>query len=202
MFPERHSTPCGGQHQDLHSRICPRPSTHLQAHALDQTSRQQQMPPPASTSQTPTGIFFSAAQLIPLAHRACPPNTGWSPCHPPHPAWSGSHSTMHPRCPLQPTLSDASQRSQTHLLSACQLREQNRFQHLPKGCFSKQWTQIQGRHILEDPNIDQAKQSGNRWLKLILHHLSTHLWQLWLACNGDLHGWDKEEKERKCLQKL
>jgi hypothetical protein len=47
------------------------------------------------------------------------------------------------------------------------------WQHLLKGRFSKQWTNIQGRrHILEDPELDhQEKQSGGRWLKLALHHL-------------------------------
>jgi hypothetical protein len=45
------------------------------------------------------------------------------------------------------------------------------WQHLLKGRFSKQWTKIQGRHILEDPELDQEKQSGGRQLKLVLHHL-------------------------------
>jgi hypothetical protein len=53
--------------------------------------------------------------------------------------------------------------------------------HLLKGRFSKQWTQIQGRHILEDPELDHEKQSGSRWLKLALHHLWTlTVWQVWL----------------------
>ena len=63
-----------------------------------------------------------------------------------------------------------------------------------KGRFSNQWTQIQGRHILYEPEIDQEKQSSERWLKLILHHLWTHLWQFWLA--------RKDEQERKRLEKL
>ena len=32
------------------------------------------------------------------------------------------------------------------------------WQHLLKGRFSKQWTQIQGRHILDDPELDHEKQ--------------------------------------------
>jgi hypothetical protein len=62
------------------------------------------------------------------------------------------------------------------------------WQHLLKGCFSKQWTKIQGRHILEDPELDQEKQSARRrWLKLALHHLWTLVWQVWLTRNEDLH---------------
>jgi hypothetical protein len=35
------------------------------------------------------------------------------------------------------------------------------WQHLLKGHFSKQWTKIQGRHILlEDPELDQEKQES------------------------------------------
>ena len=48
-------------------------------------------------------------------------------------------------------------------------------QHLIKGRFSNQWTQIQGCHILDDPEIDQEKQSSEQPLKLILHHIWTHL---------------------------
>ena len=76
------------------------------------------------------------------------------------------------------------------------------WQHLLKGCFSNQWIQIQGRHILDRPEIDQEKQSSERWLKLILHHLWTHLWQLWLTRNKDLHGREKDEQEGKRLEKL
>ena len=77
------------------------------------------------------------------------------------------------------------------------------WQHLFKGRFSKQWTQIQARHILDDLEINQEKQSGNRWLKTILNHVWTQLWQLWLVRNNDdLHGRDKDEKERKRLEKI
>jgi hypothetical protein len=76
------------------------------------------------------------------------------------------------------------------------------WQHLLKGRFSNQWTIIQGRHILDDPEIDQQKQSGDRWLKQVLHHLWTHLWRLWISRNEDLHGRDNDEKERKRLEKL
>ena len=85
------------------------------------------------------------------------------------------------------------------------VNSQNRigWQHLIKGRFSKQWTQIQGRHILDESEIDQEKQSADRWLKIILHHIWTHLWQLWLARNEDLlHGKEKDEQERKRLEKL
>ena len=37
---------------------------------------------------------------------------------------------------------------------------------------------------------------------MILHHLWTHLWQLWLARNEDLHGKEKDEQERKRLEKI
>jgi hypothetical protein len=33
-------------------------------------------------------------------------------------------------------------------------------QHLLKGSFSERWTKIQGRHIKDDPELDQEKQSG------------------------------------------
>ena len=62
------------------------------------------------------------------------------------------------------------------------------WQHLLKGRFSNHWTQIQGRHILDDLERDQEKQLAGQWLKLILHHLWTHLWRLWLARNDDLRG--------------
>jgi hypothetical protein len=75
-------------------------------------------------------------------------------------------------------------------------------QHLLKGHFSKQWTKIHGRHILEDLELDQEKQSGGRWLKLALHHLWTPGLQVWLTRNEDLHGRDSNEKERKRLEKL
>jgi hypothetical protein len=34
------------------------------------------------------------------------------------------------------------------------------WQHLLKGRFSKQWTKVQGRNTLEDPELDQEKQLG------------------------------------------
>jgi hypothetical protein len=76
------------------------------------------------------------------------------------------------------------------------------WQHLLKGRFSKQWTQIQGRHIMDDPDIDPEKQSSDRWLKLTLHHLWTHLWKFWLNRNDYLHGRDNDEKERKGIEQL
>jgi hypothetical protein len=71
-----------------------------------------------------------------------------------------------------------------------------------KGRFSQHWTHVQNKHIDDDPDLDSEKQSGDRWLKRILHHLWTSLWQVWLLRNDDLHGRDKEEKERKRLDKL
>jgi hypothetical protein len=41
--------------------------------------------------------------------------------------------------------------------------------HVLKGRLKKHWTQIQGRHIMDDPELDHEKQSGERWLKLALH---------------------------------
>jgi hypothetical protein len=76
-------------------------------------------------------------------------------------------------------------------------------QHLLKERFSKHWTKIQGRNILEDPELDQEKQSGGQWLKLALHHLWTLVWQVWLTrTEDDLHGRDSNEKECKRLQML
>jgi hypothetical protein len=75
------------------------------------------------------------------------------------------------------------------------------WQHLLKGCFSKQCAKIQERQILEDPELDQVERSGSRWLKLALHHLWTLVWQVWLARNEGLHSRDSDEKERKRLEK-
>ncbi len=76
------------------------------------------------------------------------------------------------------------------------------WQQLFKGRFSLHWTRLQDRYILEDPKLDHEKQSGERWLKLILHHLWSQLWQVWLIQNADLHGREKDEKETKRLDKL
>jgi hypothetical protein len=76
------------------------------------------------------------------------------------------------------------------------------WQHIMKGRFSQHWTHVQNKHIDDDPDIDSEKQSGDRWLKRILNHLWTSLWQVWLLRNDDLHGRDKEEKERKRIDKL
>jgi hypothetical protein len=73
---------------------------------------------------------------------------------------------------------------------------------LLKGRFSKQWTQIQDQHPLDDTDIDNEKQSGDRWLKLTLHHIWTHLWTVWLKRNDDLHGRQNDEKEGKRIEQL
>jgi hypothetical protein len=102
----------------------------------------------------------------------------------------------------QPTLpTNEPQQPQKGVRHARQLTENIGWQHLLKGRFSKRWTKIQGRHILEDPDLDQQKQSGGRWLKLVHHHLWTLVWQVWLARNEDLHSRNGDEKERKRLEK-
>ena len=53
-----------------------------------------------------------------------------------------------------------------------------------------------GTAHLDKADIDSEKQSSERWLKIILHHPWTHLWQLYL------HGKEKDEQERKQLEKL
>jgi hypothetical protein len=73
---------------------------------------------------------------------------------------------------------------------------------LLKGRFSKQWTQIQDQHLLDDIDIDNEKQSGDRWLKLTLHHTWTHLWKVWINRNDDRHGGENDEKERKRIEQL
>jgi hypothetical protein len=55
---------------------------------------------------------------------------------------------------------------------------------------------------MDDPDIDPEKQYGDRWLKLILHHPWTLLWQVWLNHNDDLHGRDNDEKEPKRIETL
>jgi hypothetical protein len=76
------------------------------------------------------------------------------------------------------------------------------WQHILKGRFSHHWTQLQGRHILDDPELDPTKKTGDRWLKQVLHHIWTALWRVWLIRNDDLHGRDKDEQERKRMEKL
>jgi hypothetical protein len=76
------------------------------------------------------------------------------------------------------------------------------WQHLLKGRFSKQWNQIQTKHIADDPDLDPEKQSGERWMKRVINHIWTNLWKVWLIRNDDLHGRDKFEKERKRIDKL
>jgi hypothetical protein len=73
---------------------------------------------------------------------------------------------------------------------------------LLKGRCSKQWTQIQDQHLLDDTDINNKKQSGDRWFKLTLHHTWTHLWKVWLNRNDDLHGRENDEKERKRIEQL
>ena len=52
-------------------------------------------------------------------------------------------------------------------------------------------------------NWIRKSKSGNRWLKLVLCHLQTLFWQvLYLTQHGDLHGQDKDEKEREQLEKV
>jgi hypothetical protein len=81
---------------------------------------------------------------------------------------------------------------------------QNRigWQHILKGRFSHHWTQTQGRHIIDDPALDASKQTGDQWLKHTLHHIWTMLWQVWLERNEDLHGREKDEREKKRLEKI
>ena len=89
--------------------------------------------------------------------------------------------------------------------SFCMLvNSQNRigWQHMLKGRFSHHWTQIQGRHIFEDPTLNSEKQTAEGWMKQVLHALWSSLWQVWLIRNEDLHGRDKDEAERKRLEKL
>jgi hypothetical protein len=76
------------------------------------------------------------------------------------------------------------------------------WQHLLKGRFSKHWTAYQQQHIYDDPDLDDAKLSGGRWLKRVMNHLWTSMWQVWIVRNGDLHGNDRATKEAKRLQKI
>jgi hypothetical protein len=74
--------------------------------------------------------------------------------------------------------------------------------HLLKGRFSHHWLQVQQLHIHLNPDIDDTKQSSERWLKRILHHIWTSLWQGWLARNEALHGHDRNSRARKRLEKI
>jgi hypothetical protein len=76
------------------------------------------------------------------------------------------------------------------------------WQHLLKGRFSHHWLQCQQLHIYLDPSIDSTKNTGERWLKRILHCLWNSLWQVWLLRNDDLHGRDRQQREQKRIQKL
>jgi hypothetical protein len=76
------------------------------------------------------------------------------------------------------------------------------WQHILKGRFSHHWIQIQQYLINNQPDIGDTKQSGERWLRLVINQLWTSLWQVWQTRNNDLHGRDKTERERKRLEKL
>jgi hypothetical protein len=74
--------------------------------------------------------------------------------------------------------------------------------HILKGRFSHHWIQCQQAHIYLDPDTDSKKQSGEIWLKRILNCMWTNLWQVWLIRNDDLHGRDRQQREKKCIEKL
>jgi hypothetical protein len=76
------------------------------------------------------------------------------------------------------------------------------WQHLMKGRCSHHWIQIQQYHIQLDPDINEKKQSGDTWLKRVLHSIWTSLWQGWLMRNDDLHGRDRPQREQKRMEKL
>jgi hypothetical protein len=52
------------------------------------------------------------------------------------------------------------------------------------------------------PELDPTKQTGDRWLKHVLHRIWTSIWRVWLIRNDDLHGRDKDKQERKRIAKL
>jgi hypothetical protein len=74
--------------------------------------------------------------------------------------------------------------------------------HLLKGRLSHHWLQCQQLHIYLDPDTDSTKQSGEQWMKRVLNCIWTSLWQVWLIRNDDLHGRDRQERERKRIEKL
>jgi hypothetical protein len=78
--------------------------------------------------------------------------------------------------------------------------------HILRGRFSHHWLQLQLQlqqvHIYLDPDTDSTKQSGEIWLKRILNCIWTSLWQVWLIRNDDLHGRDREQREKKRIGKL
>jgi hypothetical protein len=76
------------------------------------------------------------------------------------------------------------------------------WQHIMKGRFSHHWLQCQQAHIYLDPDIDETKNTGERWLKRIMNCLWTSLWTVWLSRNDDLHGRDRQKQEQKRIQKL
>jgi hypothetical protein len=58
------------------------------------------------------------------------------------------------------------------------------WQRILKGRSSHHWIQIQGRHVLDNPELSSEKTSGEGWLKQILHHLRwTDSAQASLACS-------------------
>jgi hypothetical protein len=56
--------------------------------------------------------------------------------------------------------------------------------------------------ICLDPDTDSTKQSGTKWLKRVLNCIWTSLWQVWLLRNDDLHGRDRQQREKKRMEKL
>jgi hypothetical protein len=75
--------------------------------------------------------------------------------------------------------------------------------HILKGRFSShRWLQCQQVHIYLDPDTNSTKQSGAQWLKRILNCMWTSLWQVWLIRNDDLHGRDRQQREKKRIEIL
>jgi hypothetical protein len=74
--------------------------------------------------------------------------------------------------------------------------------HLLKGRFSHHWIQCQQAHIYMDPDTDSTKQSGEIWLKRVLNCTWTTIWKAWLIRNDDLHGRDRQQREKKRIEKL
>jgi hypothetical protein len=73
---------------------------------------------------------------------------------------------------------------------------------LLRGRFSHHWVQTQQAHIDAEDEIDSEKNSGQGWLKKVLHHIWSHLYIAWKLRNADLHGIDKADQEAKSKAKL
>jgi hypothetical protein len=74
--------------------------------------------------------------------------------------------------------------------------------HALRGRLSNHWAEIQQDHINREDTINSTTNTGARWLRKVIHHIWTQLYNAWKLRNADLHGIDQADQERKAKAKL